>query len=186
MPTYNYECSDHGMFELTLPLRKWDDHKPCPTCAKSSEQVVLPSGNSGVLPGAIVVHVDSKGNFRFPGVADAKCPEGFERRELKTIREVENFERQVNAKLKSESQQHRENEERAFAGVKSQSRSELRQAMQRMSSQGRAFAEAAIRINNARKSKSTDCGFHLDILHNDSSNRQEYRDERTGWKERRA
>ena len=182
MPKYSYECPTHGLFHLILPLREWDDHKPCPQCSKTSEQVVLPQGEHGTLPHPIVVHVSSTGRFRFPGSPDAKAPKGFEKVELKTISEVQKFERQVNHRLREEARDHQENEEKFFAGVKAQLRSDLRQAMKNMTPKGRDFARIVMALNDARRRKPTEVGFHCDILHNDAGNREAWRDERTGWK----
>jgi putative FmdB family regulatory protein len=182
MPVYSYECPKHGRFDLTLPLRKWDDHKNCPKCGRSCEQVVLPQGEPGTLPIPIVVHRDEKGNFRFPGASDARVPKHFEKVELKTIKEVEKFEREVNQRLHSEARQHQENEERFYGQVKKSLRSELVNAMQSFSNRGKDFARLVMALNDARRRKKTEVGFHCDILHNDASNREAYNDERTGWK----
>lgn len=182
MPVYSYECPKHGRFDLTLPLRKWDEWKPCPECGESSQQVVLPQGEPGTLPQPIVVHRDEKGNFRFPGAPDAKVPKHFEKVELKTIKEVEKFEREVNQRLRGEAQRHQENEEQYYAGVKKHLRGELQNAMRSFTPRGRDFARFVMALNDAKKKKSTEVGFHTEILHNDQGNREAYRDERTGWK----
>lgn len=184
MPRYTYECVEHGTFDLVLPLREWDDPKPCKKCGKPSSQVVLPQGEYGKLPQPIVIHENASGKVRFPGSADAKVPKGFQRRELTTIREVEQFETRMNHKLREEARDHQENEERYFGEGHRRLRSELRMKMQSMSQQGQDFARFAMEQNNQRKRKSTEVGFHVDILHNDSSTREPWRDERTGWKRR--
>lgn len=183
IPAYSYECAKHGIFELSLPLRKWSDRMPCPQCRKISEQVLLPQRGRGEFANPVVIHVDSKGNYRFPGAPDAKCPPGFVKKELKTIRDIEHFERQFNAKLRSDSDRHHENEERAFAERRAQLRSELRQAMNHFSPAGRDFAQMAMRINDERKRKTTECGFHVTILHEDSR-KNPWIDERTNWKKK--
>jgi hypothetical protein len=181
---YSYECADHGIFELSLPLRKWSDRKPCPRCKKISEQVLLPTRARGEFAEPVVIHVSSDGqNFRFPGASDAKVPNGFVKKELRTIREIESFERQMNAKLRSDADRHHENEERAFSEIRARLRSELRTAMQRFSPMGRDFAEMAMRVNDERRRKPTDCGFHVMILHDDSSKNPQV-DQSTGWKRR--
>jgi hypothetical protein len=183
---YHYDCPEHGLFELILPLSEWDDKKACPQkdCGKIGEQVVLPARSSGEFSVPIVVHVAADGAIRFPGRGDARVPEGFERRELRTIREIEHFERQMNARLRSESDRHNSNEERHFSEIKAQQRSELRQRMQGMSEQGRDFARFAMRLNDSRKRKQTECGFHVEVLHFDQSNREAHSDDRTNWKRR--
>lgn len=185
MPTYCYSCERHGVFELMLPLRKWDIKKPCPKCKKSSEQVLLPSRGDAHFEQPIIVHVSANGKYRFPAHPNAPIPKGFERCELRSIREVERFERDVNTQLRAEAARHNENEERAFSEVQSKMRGELRQAMQHMSPAGRDFAEFAMRHNNERKRKSCEVGFHCQILHFDQSNRDVYRDAETNWKVRK-
>jgi hypothetical protein len=185
-PRYSYECPDHGMFELAIPLSKWDDKKPCPEkgCELMGEQVVLPNDSSRHFVDPVVVHVASDGTYRFPGAANAKVPKGFEKRELRTIREIEAFERDVNTKLYAEARQHKENEEKFYSEVRSQLRGELRQRMQSMSQLGRDFAKLAMALNDDRKSRAAEPGFHLQILHFDQTNREEHRDAATGWKKK--
>lgn len=167
-------------------MRKYDDHKPCPKCKKSSEQVVLPPERSSVRFQPIVVHVDAEGNYRFPGSPDARIPRGFQKVELTTIPEIEAMERKVNVKLRGDAERHIENEERVLGAIKAKLRGELQQRMATMSPLGRAFAEAAIARSNARRRKSSDVGFHVNILHYNQGNREGYSDERTGWRERKA
>jgi putative FmdB family regulatory protein len=184
MPTYHYQCDEHGIFELSLPLRKWSDRKPCPKCEKESEQVLLPQQGRGEFANPVVIHVSADGqNFRFPGAPDARIPDGFVKKELKTIREIESFERQFNAKLRSDADRHHEHEEREFSQIRARLRSELRQRMQHMSPAGRDFAEFAMKHNDNLPRKKTDCGFHVAILHFDASQNPQI-DKSTGWKKR--
>jgi hypothetical protein len=188
MPRYSYECPAHGMFELSLRLADWDDKKPCPQkgCKEIAEQVVLPSDASRYFSEPVVVHVAADGAYRFPGSATARVPKGFEKRELRTIREIEKFERDVNCRLSGEAHQHQENEERFFSSVRSELRSELRQRMQSMSERGRDFARLAMALNDQRRGKAIDPGFHTQILHFNQSNRDSHRDKETGWKSRQV
>ncbi|SRR6266478_7672339 len=183
MPIYCYECETHGRFEISCRLADWDDHKKCPQegCDALCEQVLTPSRGTGTIP-TIIVHVSADGSYRFPGSPTARVPQGFQKKELRTIREVEQLERDVNRTLHSEARQHQENEERHFAAIKEKLRSDLRQAMQSMSPQGRDFARFAMERNNQRSRKKTEVGFHVEILHLDRSNREPYCDAPTGWK----
>ena len=184
MPIYDFRCPKHGVFEIAMPLREYDDKKPCikKGCALIAEQVHLPRGGGrGQFAQPIVIHVSADGRTRFPGSPDAKLPKGFVKRELKTIRDIEGFERQMNERLKSEAQDHQEREERHFGAIQERNRSDLRMAMQSMSPIGRAFAEHAIKVNNARRRKSTDMGFRCSILHEDASKSPQI-DVSTGWK----
>jgi hypothetical protein len=117
--------------------------------------------------------------------AHARVPEGFERVELRTLSEIESFERKMNKKFSSEAAQHNDSEEVFFGKMKDKARSDLRQAMQQMSPAGRAFAEFAIAFNNQRPRKTSEVGFHLNILHYDSANREPYRPGR-GYKPHRG
>ena len=128
MPVYVYECEKHGKFEMSLPLSKWDERKPCPEkgCKKMGEQLLIPNDSSRHFSDPVVVHVAEDGAIRFPGSANARVPKGFQKRELRTIREIESFEREVNCKLHAEARQHQENEERAASEIRSQLRGELR------------------------------------------------------------
>lgn len=187
MPVYSFECPLHGIFELSLPLRLWDDHKGCTFegCTEIAEQVVLPNQAAGTVP-PIVIHVAEDGSFRFPGAADARVPPGFQKKELHTIREIEQFERDVNRRLTAEAHQHHENEDRHFGKMREQARSDLRMKMQQMSERGRDFARFAMALNDRRRRKSTECGFHVEILHFDQTNREAHSDERTQWKRKHA
>lgn len=186
MAVYVYECPKHGRFELTLPLSKWDDKKSCPKkgCGLTGEQILVPNDSSRHFTDPVVVHVAADGSYRFPGSSNARVPKGFEKRELRTIREIESFEREVNCKLHVESRQHQENEERFFSEMRAQLRSDLRQRMQGMSRYGRDLARLAMALNDDRRSRALEPGFHLQILHFDQTNREEHRDASTGWKRR--
>jgi hypothetical protein len=193
VPTYSYECPVHGEFEVTVPISAHQDHPPCPlktdgpegpnyACFCETVQTYTPSRPKDWAIKAIVVHVGADGAVRFPGHENARVPKGFNRVELKTLSEIQAFERQVNQKLSSEASRHIENEERHFEGVRARLRGELRQRMQSMSPFGRAFAQLAIEMNNSRRRKKSDVGFNVDILNNDNSSREAYRDKETNWK----
>ena len=181
MPIYSYSCEKDGIFELTLPLRKWDEWKPCVKCGKKCQQVVLPQRSEGNFGQGIVVHVSADGHTRFPGDPNARVPKGFQKKTLTTIREVEKFEREMNIKLRAESEQYQEREARHFDAIQQKNRSDLRMAMQHFSPAGRDLAETAMRMNNERKRKTNDCGFHVTILNEDASKNPRI-DESTGWK----
>ena len=184
MPTYEYICESGHSFEIRCRLAEWKDHLPCTHkgCRKIAEQILTSNDSSRFFSDPVIVHVAKDGQYRFPGAANARVPKGFQKRELRTIREIESFERDVNCKLHAEARQHQENEERYYSDVRSQLRSELRMRMQSMSQQGRDFARAVMSLNDQRRSKPTDPGFHLQVLHFDQTNREHHRDESTGWK----
>jgi len=182
LPKYDFLCPTHGVFEISCRLAEWSLEKPCPKCKKPSEQVHLPCESRNCEVPAIVVHVAADGSVRFPAATDAPVPKGFEKKELRSIREIEQFERRVNLHLRAEAEQHAENEERHYSAVRESNRSDLRARMQSMSNFGRDFARFAMEQNNNRKRKPLDVGFFTEILHMDRSNRDSHNDERTDWK----
>ncbi len=185
MPTYSYECPVHGEFEVTVPISAHRDHWPCPVLNESNdgvyacfcvtEQTYTPSRPKDWAIKPVVVHLGADGAVRFPANEHAPVPQGFNRVELKTLGEIETFERQVNQKLSSEAALHHEHEEQHFAALRAQLRGELRQRMQTMSPFGRDFAQFCIEENNRRARKKSDVGFHLEVLHFNQSNREAYR-----------
>lgn len=182
MPLYTYSCEKHGDFEHSCRLAEWTDRRPCPKCGKEAEQILLPTERAAQNFQPVVVHVNAEGKYRFPGAADAKVPKGYNKVELKTLRDIEQMERKVNQRLRSEADRHNQNEEIAFGQIRSKLRSELVQKMATMSPLGRAYAQFCIARNNARRRKSSEVGFHVEILNYDQANREAHVDDRTGWK----
>ena len=41
MPTYTYECKQHGLFERLTTMKEHKRIRPCPICLQDSEQVIL-------------------------------------------------------------------------------------------------------------------------------------------------
>lgn len=185
---YEYECEKHGVFSVTVPVREWKRAKKCPKrkCSRISPQVLRPSGGRKDGNFKVVVHITDTGEYRLPGSADAKVPKHCRKIEFTSIREVEAFERKMNTKMRSEAQIHNANERAHFDPIYAKNRSELRQAMQKMSPYGRDFAELAMKMNDEKPQKKSDVGFHCEVLHFDQSNREPHRDERTGWQPRKA
>lgn len=135
----------------------------------------------------IVIHEDRQGNIRFPGNVSAQPPNGFQRRELKTIPEALGFERKFRDQEDSRQRDKVAREDAYYAGARKANRADLRQAMKTMSPRGRAFAERTMsqmdqkhaeRLVKSRRS--TD--FNIQVLHQDRTNREPWIDEATGWK----
>jgi putative FmdB family regulatory protein len=40
MPVYEYECTDHGVFEALTPLARYAEPAPCPECDLASVRVI--------------------------------------------------------------------------------------------------------------------------------------------------
>jgi hypothetical protein len=133
----------------------------------------------------VVYHVNQQGQVRFPGSVDAPVPAGYEKRELRTVGEVRAFQRRVNQTETSKIRQSVEAECAWLEHLESTTRADLRQAMQRMSPRGRAFAELAIAQHNATRPTSRDADFYVEAFEMDASNREGYRDERTQWRPKR-
>lgn len=133
----------------------------------------------------VVVHVDATGNYRFPGRSDAKMPAGYEKVELRSLRDVRAFERQFNAKVKREFDQRHEVRQEQFEARQSELRSELRDAMAHMSRKGREFAQFAIDRNNQRARKSYEPNGFFEAFEMDASNREGYSDRANEWKSRK-
>jgi hypothetical protein len=58
--------------------------------------------------------------------------------------------------------------------------------MRHMSQYGQDFARAAMAANDNRPRGRFDPGFHVEVMHYDSSNREAHRDARTEWRGRKG
>lgn len=191
MPIYPFQCDAEEacghIFEKILQLREREEPQPCPKCQGTTHRIYLPNGGNSdacnIDP--VVVHRAADGSYRFPGRSDAVVPEGYEKVELRTIRQIEQFERDVNKQHASLIGRRVEIEEQRFNAAQAVRRARLRSAMVHMSALGRMFAAAAMRRGDSHRIRSYDPGFHLEILHQDASNRGVWADVDTGWKERR-
>lgn len=165
----------------TLHVGSW------PFCGPNGHGDIY-SRDTTTLANPVVIHVSADGTTRFPASADAPLPPGFERRELRTIREIESFERRVNQEQQSEHERHLAREHATIGAEVERRHKELLHDMRTMSPKGRALAEVAIRLNAARHAARPrfEAGFHIEALHYDASNREPQRDITTGWKARRA
>jgi hypothetical protein len=186
MPTYDFKCTSaecEKVVEKILPIAARNEPGPC-ECGGALERVYLtPRQSDAQRFDPIVVHVDPRtGEYRIPGAGDARCPEGYERQELRTIRDIEKFERHANRIERGKSDLHAIREKSYIEHLQHERRGELREAMKGMSNFGRDLARVAMARNDARIPTAHDCGVHFEILHNDRSNRDEHRDVRTGWK----
>jgi hypothetical protein len=79
-----------------------DDQRTCPSCHAQMEQDWLPRlGRDAQWNDhtSVMIHVDPKtGDIRYPGNHDAKLKPGYERQYLRSLREVERFEREHNVR----------------------------------------------------------------------------------------
>lgn len=188
MPLYDFQCLDETcgrVFERLLRLCEYDDPQACPSCGGTSHKVLLPSGVNASHFDPVVIHRNAKGEYRYPGSADAPVPAGFEKVELRTFAEIDQFSRTVNQQERRKIDEQVSREQYAIDQVESRLRPELRAAMQRMTPAQRAFAQIAIARNNANRPQTRDANFFLEAREYDGSNRDAYRDVRSGWKARK-
>lgn len=133
----------------------------------------------------VVYHITKDGHVSWPANTHAPVRPGYERREARTLREMDQVTKRVNRQELDKAEEHQHREEIRIAAQHAEFRPELRQKMQRMSPQGRAIARIAMERNDARRPQLIQPGVHLEIREFDRSNREAYEDRRTGWRERR-
>jgi hypothetical protein len=156
------------------------------SCAKCGARLEFTRESTAQAFDPIVIHVDSQGNKRFPASPDAPVPPGFEKRELRTVREVREFERTVNREERQRWDETKIREEMTFDPQRRERHRELRSEMQHMTPFGRAFAEYAMQQTNGKSRGNYDPQFRVDIFSTDASNREEYRDTKTSWRGRKG
>ncbi len=152
-----------------------------PYCPHES---VLPSRAQSITP--VVVHQAADGTYRLPGAAEAAVPDGFKKVELRTIPEIQRFEREMNLQLRVEAEQVQGRRYGITEPERRARHAALRAHRKGMSTLGREFARSAIEHANRGRRQNTDPGFHVEALHYDQSNREPQRDERTDWRPRRV
>lgn len=170
MAIYIYECGQGHVTERILPISQHRDAIRCPECKKTAKQVFKPTANAQ-LHKPIVVFQNAAGETCYPGDANDPVPAGYERRELRTIREIESFEREERRKGTAEHQRVIEAEEQYFGAIRDKERGDLRQAMQGWSPLMRDAARAAMEKTDNRRRRRAEGGVMVHILHFDQSNR---------------
>ncbi|HVZ31527.1 MAG TPA: zinc ribbon domain-containing protein [Polyangiaceae bacterium] len=56
MPVYEYECGDHGVFELLRSIAERAEPAPCPSCAREAPRVVSVPHLSGMARPNMIAH----------------------------------------------------------------------------------------------------------------------------------
>jgi putative FmdB family regulatory protein len=56
MPMYEYECSDHGVFELLKALAQYAEPACCPECDQRAERVLSAPRLSGLMRPGMIAH----------------------------------------------------------------------------------------------------------------------------------
>jgi hypothetical protein len=134
----------------------------------------------------VVYHLSKDGRVSWPAHAHAPVRPGYERREARTLREMDQVVKRVNRQELDKAERHQHLEEVRIASSDAEHRPELRQKMQRMSPMGRRIAQIAMDRNDARRPRLNEPGVHLEVREFDRGNRDPYEDRRTGWRERRS
>ena len=128
-----------------------------------------------------------EGQYRVPGWNDEAPPPGYEKVEIKTIKQWQAITRQMSAHGRREAEKAYYERQEAIDKVKSEMRADLRREMRHWDGPAREFAEAALARSEAHKPRTMPTGEVIShALEYDSSNREAWRDERTGWKGRRS
>lgn len=165
----------------------------CSSCGKKVYFGQYPFCPHGDVPSVmaqrfapIVVFKQKDGTYSFPGRADARTPKGSVRVEITNVHQARKFESEVNHHESMKHEQSAERSARSFGAIKDQFRGELRQRMQSFSPLGRDLAMLAMKNNDDKPRRAYDPGFRIDVLSNDSSNREVYRDKETDWRRRKG
>jgi hypothetical protein len=128
-----------------------------------------------------------EGQYRTPGWSDEPTPAGFERVEIRSIREWEGITRQMSAHGRREAEAAYYERQQAIDKVRSEQRAELRREMKHWDGPLREFAAHALERSENKQRRPVPTGEVVaHALEYDSSNREAWRDERTGWNGRRS
>jgi hypothetical protein len=139
----------------------------------------------------IVVHRTADGVYSFPASVDAVVRGGYDKVEIRTLREADRITREINqhedAKLGEVQQQSDANRQ----ATRARNQAFMNNLRNKMTPQGRRFLDQA-RAYQALKDKAREnsrprsANFYIDVFANDSSNREQHRDERTQWRGRKG
>ena len=141
-------------------------------------------------PMVVDVH-PTTGQVSYPADAKDPCPEGYERRSLETIRQIEDF---CSARSREETEKRREffrNEKQFWDDRIAQRREYVRAEMVRRGFKGKGF-DAVTKLLDARRERKYDeqmrkeVHVFSDVIHFDSSNRESHSGPHTDWKQRKA
>lgn len=177
-------------FETMVPSGA--ETAPC-KCGKQAVLVFLPRRErpeNAARFNPVVVFRKPDGTYIFPGRSNESAPKGTERVELRSLSQVQRFEREENARLKQVHQESMARRDAYYQAEKRERREQLRAMLPGMSVRGRQFAAVAIAESDACESASSkaarfDPGFRVSVFHDDQSNRPVFRDVDTDWRARR-
>lgn len=131
---------------------------------------------------------NAKGEISFPTNAKAPIPAGYVKKELTTLQAADRFMREQNVRERIRAEEATSHERRYWKEVYRQGAQHLEDRLKRglFTGDRAVYAEDAIRkMRNYEGKKTQDPGFYIEPLAYDSSNRESYCDESTGWKERK-
>ncbi len=69
MPIYEYECSEHGEFELIRSMREAGEAGQCPLCLTQCRRIVSAPHVTGMPKAAVVAHERNERSQHEPRVA---------------------------------------------------------------------------------------------------------------------
>lgn len=152
----------------------------------------------------IVVFKSTDGKFSFPMRSDQPVPAGYQRVEISTRRQAEKLEREVNRSLREEKQRLGptpfDSGDKGLAQLRRLARGErvtipdhdnsgnliMRELDgSQMRGEFKRYVDELVERQRSTYTPSYDPGFHIDVMHNDSTNRAPHDDASTGWRNRR-
>ena len=178
------------------------DTTTCPECGVELEIgdfpfCNAPGGHGSIFPefaqrfDPIVVHVSPSGEYHFPAAIDAPIPAGFQKHEIRSIREADKITREVNSREDSKlSEVHMAHE--ATRQEKRRRRQEFMDAMHsKLSPAARQYLDERREYQREKdkereRNRPRSADFHIDVFAFDGSNREAYADSRTDWRSRKA
>lgn len=192
MPMYDYQCEKCGAVQEQF--RRPSEVDDVVQCSTVTNDIPCPGlmtykasfwYNSetrhaqGFTP--VIIHRSSSGDIRFPASADAPVPEGFSKVELTNIGQIRKLEKQINQEQDDLSRRHAQGRDNAIDAQRAYNREVFARQLSSMSPAGRKFYDAMKAMADKVRSKRGDSNFHLEAFSQNASNREAYRDERTGW-----
>jgi putative FmdB family regulatory protein len=157
MPTYDFECPVHGVFEAFRTLDTFSDKIECtvdPDCGQTAEQVILPRrmrlGNA-YLP-EITYFEDASGHVILAGSSNDTAPNGY----VKKATGLLNEQRKLSSRLDSQDRrlfnEMMAGEQAYLSQEISEQHREMRGMMENYSEIAKDYARMAMEKNNKESS----------------------------------
>lgn len=163
-------------------------------------RIHVPNGRDASNFRPVVYGVSPQGELYCPMSDTAPIPDGYERKEVRTFREYEQFCQMANRIEGRKMDEKLELDQRWLEHVEGINRSELynmmanggrieyengRVATVHFSERMKDFARYCIARNNASRPRLQHAGVHVEAFEMDASNRAAYSDRAIGWKNRK-